>query len=145
MQKEHNATNSTNATVQENKALIMRLIEEVWNNNSIQSLDDLLDPTYYDHSYTPRNREGFERTLAAMQEAFPGHRTTIEEIVGEGNNVAVCQTLRGTHTGPFRGLPASGKQIEIGGYRFYSIVHGKIVSHRALLDLPSLLQQIGNT
>ncbi len=132
-------------TVEENKTLIMRLIEEVWNNYNIQALDYLLDPTYYDYSYTPSNREGFERTLVAMQQAFPGHRTTIEKIVGEGDTVAVCQTLSGTHTGSFRGIPASGKQIEVGGYRFFNVVNGRIVSHRALLDLPSLLQQIGDS
>jgi steroid delta-isomerase-like uncharacterized protein len=71
------------------------------------------------------------------------HETIIDEIAGEGNTVAVCLTLRGTHSGPFRGLPASGKQIEIGGYRFYKISDGKIASHRGLIDLPSLLQQIG--
>ncbi len=71
----------TNKTVEENKAIIVRLIEEVWNNNDTRSVDDLLDQSYYDYSYMPRNREGFERTLAAMQEAFPGHQTTIEEIV----------------------------------------------------------------
>ena len=78
-----------------------------------------------------------------MQVAFPGHETIIEEIVGEGDTVAVCLTLRGTHSGPFRGLPASGRRFEIGGYRFYKIRDGKIASHRALLDLPGLLQQIG--
>ncbi len=133
-----------NGTVEENKALIARLIDEVWNNNDVQALDDLLDPGYYDYSYTPGNRDGFERTLAAMHEAFPGHQTTIEEIVGEGDTVAVCQTLRGTHAGSFRGIPASGKQIEIGGYRFFRITNGKIVSHRGLVDLPSLLSQIGS-
>jgi len=78
-----------------------------------------------------------------MQTAFPGHETTIEEIVGEGDTVAICLTLRGTHAGPFRGLPALGKPFAIGGYRFYKISNGKITSHRGLLDLPSLLQQIG--
>lgn len=129
---------------EENKALVVRLIEEVWNKHNTQALDDLLDPAYYDYGYTPRNREGFELTLAVMQQAFPGHQTTIEEIVGEGDTVAVCQTLRGKHTGPFRNIPASGKQIEIGGYRFFKIANGKIISHRGLLDLPSLLQQIGH-
>lgn len=78
-----------------------------------------------------------------MQTAFPGHETMIEEIVGEGDIVAVCLTLRGIHAGPFRGLPASGKPFAIGGYRFYKVSDGKIISHRGLIDLPNLLQQIG--
>ncbi len=128
--------------VNENKDVIIRFITEVWNGNNLAVLDDLIDRAYYDYSYQPSNREGLERTLQMMQTAFPGHETIIEEIVGEGETVAVCQTLRGTHTGQFRGLPVSGKHIEIGGYRFFQLRDGKIISHRALLDLPSLLQQI---
>jgi steroid delta-isomerase-like uncharacterized protein len=106
-------------------------------------LDDLLDPTYYDYSYEPRNRVGLERALAITNAAFPGHETIIEGIVGEGDTVAVCETFRGTHSGPFRGFPASGKQFEVGRYRFFKVINGKITSHRGLIDLPSLLRQIG--
>jgi steroid delta-isomerase-like uncharacterized protein len=126
-----------------NKDVITRFITEIWNGNNLDVLDAFLDPAYYDYTYEPRNREGLERALQLMQVAFSGHETSIEEIVGEDDTVAVCLTLRGTHGGPFRGLPASGKQFEIGGYRFYKVRDGKIASHRGLIDLPSLLQQVG--
>jgi steroid delta-isomerase-like uncharacterized protein len=126
-----------------NKDVITQFITEIWNANHLDALDVFLDPAYYDYTYEPRNREGLERALLLMQTAFRGHETLIEEIVGEGDTVAVCLTLRGTHTGPFRGLPASGKQFAIGGYRFYKVSDGKITSHRGLIDLPGLFQQIG--
>ncbi len=126
-----------------NKQVVTRFIMEVWNRNNLDMLDELLASAYYDYSYEPRNREGLERVLQMMQNAFPGHETIIEEIVGEEDTVAVCQTLCGKHTGLFRGFPASGKQIEIGGYRFFKVKDGKITSHRGLIDLPGLLQQIG--
>lgn len=126
-----------------NKEVITRFITEVWNKNNLAVLDELIDPAYYDYSYQPRNREGLERMLTMMQAVYPRHETIIEEIVAEGDTVAVCQTLRGKHTGlPFRGIPASGKEIEVGGYRFFAVKDGKITSHRGLIDLPSLLQQI---
>jgi steroid delta-isomerase-like uncharacterized protein len=129
-------------SINANKDVITRFITEVWNENNLDVLDDLTDPAYYDYSYEPRNREGLEHVLLMMQVAFPGHETIIEEIVCEGDTVAICQTLRGMHSGPFRGLPASGKRIEIGGYRFFKVRDGKIISHRGLIDLPGLLQQI---
>ena len=129
-------------SINANKDVVIQFITEVWNGNNLDVLDKLLDPAYYDYSYEPRNREGLERMLLMMQAAFPYHETIIEEIVSEGDTVAICQTLRGTHSGAFRSLPASGKQIEIGGYRFFKVRDGKITSHRALLDLPALLQQI---
>jgi steroid delta-isomerase-like uncharacterized protein len=118
---------------------------EFWNGKDASVLDELLEPSYGEYTYEPRNREGHERALELMNGAFPGHETIIEEIIAEGDTVAVCQTLRVTHSGPFRGVPASGKHIEIGGYRFFKVRDGKIISHRALIDLPSLLQQIGAT
>jgi len=129
-------------SINSNKDVITRFISEVWNRNNLAVLDDLIDPAYYDYSYEPRNREGLERTLLMMKTAFPDHETIIEEIVGEGDTVAICQTLRGTQSGPFRGLPVSSKHFEIGGYRFFKVRDGKIASHRALLDLTSLLKQI---
>jgi steroid delta-isomerase-like uncharacterized protein len=126
-----------------NKAVVERIIAEVWNGGQHAALDELLSPEYYDYGTEPRNREGVEGVLQMMQAAFPGHHTTIEEIIAEGDTVAVCLTLRGIQSGSFRGIPPTGKAIEIGGYRWYKVVDGKIVSHRGLLDLPSLLRQIG--
>lgn len=123
--------------------LICRFITEVWNRNNTEALDELLDPAYYDFTYEPRNREGLERALLLMRTAFPDQQWSIEEIAAEGDTVGVCLTLRGTHTGQFRGVPSSGKPVEIGGYRFFKVRDGRITSHRGLLDLPSLLQQIG--
>lgn len=130
-------------SIDTNKDVVTRYIMEFWNGKNAGVLDELLDPDCHEYTYEPRNREGHERTLALMNAAFPGHETIIEEIIAEGDTVAVCQTLRVTQSGPFRGIPASGKCAEIGGYRFFKIRDSKIVSHRALIDLTNLLQQIG--
>lgn len=126
-----------------NKDVVTRFIAEVWNGHCLDALDTFLAPEYYDYSYEPRNREGLERTLVLMQSAFPDHETIIEEIAEESDTVAICFTLRGTQTGPFRGVAASGKPFAVGGYRFYKVRGGKIVSHRGLIDLPALLGQLG--
>ncbi|MDQ2902474.1 MAG: ester cyclase [Ktedonobacteraceae bacterium] len=126
-----------------NKDVVLRFINEFWNGNNPDVLNEILDPAYYDYSFEPRNREGLERTLAITSAAFPGHETIIQEIVGEGDTVAVCETFRGTHSGPFRGFPASGKHFEVGRYHFFEVKGGKITSQRGLIDLPSLLRQIG--
>lgn len=95
------------------KDLITCFIAEIWNGNHLEMLDDFLDPAYY-YTYEPRNRKGLEGALSLTQSAFPGYETIIEEIVGEGDTVAVCVTLSGIHAWSFRGLPASGKPFAIG-------------------------------
>lgn len=129
--------------VSENKQIVLRFVNEFWNGNNPAVLDEILDPAYYDYSSEPRNREGLEQLLALTNTAFPGHQTSIEEIIDEGDTVAVCETFRGTHTGSFRDFPVSGKQFEVGRYRFFKLANGKIISHRGLIDLPALLRQIG--
>ncbi|QBD79293.1 ester cyclase [Ktedonosporobacter rubrisoli] len=128
---------------EENKNLIIRFMEQVWNEHRLDLLAEFLAPDYYDYTYEPGNRAGLENTLQMMQKTFPGHQTIIEEIASEGDIVAICQTLRGTQSAPFRGHPATGKTFEIGGYRFFKLKDGKISSHRGLIDLPALLRQIG--
>ena len=128
-----------------NKRMVTRYIMEFWNGKNAAVLDELLDPALQEYTYEPRKREGHESMLARMNDAFAGHETIIEEIIAEGDTVAVCQTLRVTQSGPFSGIPNTGKHAEIGGYRFFKLKDGKIVSHRALLDLSALLQQIGAT
>lgn len=125
-----------------NKHVVTRYIIEFWNGKNAEILDELLDPSLQEYTYEPRKRDGHESALALMNEAFAGHETIIEEIIAEGDMVAVCQTLRVTQSGSFRGIPNAGRHAEIGGYRFFKIKDGKIVSHRALIDVPSLLQQI---
>lgn len=127
----------------EKKDVVLRFIHEFWNGNNPQVLDEILDPAYYDYSSEPRNRQGLERLLVITNTAFPGHETIVEEMICEGDTVAVCETFRGTHSGPFRGFPASGKAFEVGRYRFFKVTGGKITSHRGLIDLPALLRQIG--
>lgn len=129
-------------STEENKALVLRFIEEVWNGRDAAALDHLLAPDYHDYSYEPRNRAGLENALALTTGAFPDHQTIVESIVAEGDAVAVCETFRGTQTGPFRGVPASGKPFAVGRYQFFTVADGAITAHRGLLDLPSLLQQI---
>lgn len=125
-----------------NKALVLRFIEEVWNGRDVAVLDRLLAPEFYSHSYEPRNRAGLEAVLTLTTNAFPDHETVVEAIVAEDDTVATCEIFRGTQTGPFRGLPASGKPFAVGRYQFFTLADGAIIAHRGLLDLPSLLQQI---
>ncbi len=130
-------------SIETNKMVIKRYIKEVWNENKLAILDEVLDPAFYDYSNELHNREGLEQFLANVNVAFPGHETIIEEIIGEGDTIAVCETFRGTHSGPFRDIPVSDKSFEVGRYRFFQVKDGKITSHRAVIDLPALLRQIG--
>lgn len=75
--------------------------------------------------------------------AFPDVQITIEEMIGEGDKVAILWTFQGTHRGPFQGIPATGKSVDWAGLDLYTITDGKITALVRKADSRSLLQQLG--
>jgi steroid delta-isomerase-like uncharacterized protein len=68
---------------------------------------------------------------------------TLEETVAEGEKVAARFTMRGTHTGPFMGVPPSGKSFAVTSMAIYRLSGGQIVEEHGLPDMLGILQQIG--
>jgi hypothetical protein len=81
--------------------------------------------------------------INAAEAAFPLYSLDPEEIIAEGDLVSVRGRVRGTHLGPFAGIPASGKAIDFSIFITYRVADGKIVDHWMLTDNMTLLQQIG--
>lgn len=75
--------------------------------------------------------------------AFPDVQITIEEMIGEGDKVAILWTFHGTHRGPFQGIPATGKTVDWDGLDLYTFIDGKITSLTRKADSRNLLQQLG--
>jgi predicted ester cyclase len=103
-----------------NKAVIRRFVAEVWNAGDLAAADELVHPAY--------EVEGIERGLAFVQRnvatyraAFPDLEAVIEQMVVEGDWVAVRVTLRGTHLGPLGDIPPSGKWAEMREMAFWQV------------------------
>ena len=80
---------------------------------------------------------------AAFYAGFPDIFHTIDEILVEGSRVATIFTLRGTHTGSFMGIPASGKRVEVQAFAWLTTQQGRVVRLQAMFDQMGLLRQIG--
>jgi predicted ester cyclase len=78
-----------------------------------------------------------------IRSAFSNIRHPIEDLVGEGDKVAVRLRFEGIHTGDFMGVPASGKQFSVQGTAFLHIAGGKVAQLWGSLDQMGLMQQIG--
>ncbi len=74
---------------------------------------------------------------------FPDMHQTIEQIMTDGDMVAVRLVAQGTHKGMFMGVAPTGKVITHGVLMMMRIKDGKIVDYWANADMPSLLQQLG--
>jgi len=74
---------------------------------------------------------------------FSELHNTIEDLITEGDKVAVRTSLQATHTSNFQGLPPTGKRVTIGGITIERIQDGKIVERWVNIDYMGMMQQLG--
>ena len=84
-------------------------------------------------------RANFERYLAA----FPDLRFTNEQVIAQGNRVAVLWTARGTHAGSIMRIPATHKPVEVRGTSLLTVRDNKVQYGVHIWDLAALLREIG--
>ena len=80
--------------------------------------------------------------IRQVEAAFPGYILDPHQIVAEGDTVAVRATMRGTHRGPFAGIPSTGKQVAAGVMLFYRIADNRIAGFWMQLDMTNLMAQL---
>ena len=126
-----------------NKALIREHYDATTNAFKPAAIDRQVAADFVDHGNPDVvGPEGVKAHIKALRAAFPDLKVTIEDIVAEGDLVAVRGTWRGTHQGEFRGVPAIGRKIEFGGMVFWRVGGGQIRERWGLIDTPSLMRQL---
>lgn len=134
---------------EENKVTVRRAIEEGWNQGQVAVFDELNAPTFLYHdpgAPDVRTSDDYKRWITETLSAFPNLQITIEDVVAEGDQVAMRWTLRGTHTGDLvtpMPLPATGKQVTISGITIVRLAFGKGVEVWNQGDTLGFLQQLG--
>src|SRR5690242_6615855 len=132
-------------STEDNKALIHRINEEGLNQHNPALVDELCAPNFVFHngSRTIQGLPAYKRYLAPFFSAFPDIQFTTEDLIAEGDIVAVRRTFRGTHTGSLMGMPPTGKQVTTTAMTFNRIANGKFVEGWNNADDLGLLRQLG--
>jgi steroid delta-isomerase-like uncharacterized protein len=127
-----------------NKALIRRFYDHVWNKAEYWAADDLVAPNYIRHAPQPiRGRDGIRDIVGQVRAAFPDLFISIEDLLSEGDRVAVRWHAYGQHNGePFRGIPASGRPAQITGITITHFHNGQISEDWAQWDMLGLIKQL---
>jgi steroid delta-isomerase-like uncharacterized protein len=133
-------------STEQNKALARRFIEEGFGGN-LALADEIVAPTFtnYDPGTPPlpSGPEGYKQLVTAYRTAYSDLQLSVEDLLAEGDKVAVRWTARGTHTGPLGDIPATGKQVMMTGISVLSIAGGKVAEQYTNWDTLGMLQQIG--
>jgi steroid delta-isomerase-like uncharacterized protein len=131
----------------ENKAIVRRLYEAVWNERKLEVVDELISPSHALHEPTVSGSqvgpEAYRQQVARFTTPFPDLRFAIEDIVSENDKLVVSWIISGTHKGEFMGIPPTGKKISVEGITINHIANGKILDSYVSWDALGLMRQLG--
>ena len=130
-------------SVEENKAIIRRAVEEGWNKGNLDVFDELVAIDAVHHDWKTHGLEAFKQAISADMTAFPDLQMTIEDMIAEGDKVAVRYTFRGTQKGETQDIPPTGKYVTVPGIFICRCAGGKIVEEWDIWDDLGPLQQLG--
>jgi steroid delta-isomerase-like uncharacterized protein len=132
-------------SVEDNKVLAERFVEEVFNQGRIETVDELVSEQFVRHGLgrMTRGRQVIKDYVPVIRSAFPDFHVTIEDALGEGDKVAHRQTHTGTHLGEFAGVAATGRRMETTEISILRIEGGKIAEAWVNVDQLIILRQIG--
>lgn len=133
--------------VEENKAAFRRYVEEVWIEENQDIVDEIFAPKYLSHqadgSVLERGPEDVKKFVGEYRSAFSDIEDVIEDMIGEGDRVVTRWRLEATHTGEFRGIPATGRRIRVTGIGIFRFEDGKVVESWDSMDQLGMMQQLG--
>ena len=134
-------------SAEENKAIVRRIYDELWNERKLEVAGEVIahGGVNYDTGLVPMpfGPEEMKGTVQMITAAFPDNHHAVEEVIAEGDTVALRCTLTGTHLREFMGIPPTGRRIEVNEIHIYRLEGGKAVEHRVGRDDLGAMRQLG--
>ena len=131
----------------DNKAIIRRLYEEVWNKRKLEVISEIISPSHALHapniSGSSIGPEAYKRQLLLFLAGYSDLHFTIEDSIAENDKVVACWIFSGTHRGNFMGIPATNKKVCVDGMTVHHLAGGKIMDSYANWDALGMMQQLG--
>ena len=131
----------------DNKSIVRRLYEEVWNLRRLEVIGELIAPShalqvseFVDSGIGP---EAYARNVTRYLTAFPDLKFTVLDLIAENDKVVACWNISGTHQGELRGIAPTGKKISVDGITVNQLANGKIMDSFVSWDVWGLMQQLG--
>jgi predicted ester cyclase len=126
-----------------NKRIVRSIYEDYINPGQLDQLATLVAPDYVAPQTGDHGQAAFVANIRELRAGFPDIHFTIDDLVAEGDRVAIRWSWRATHTGPFRHLPPSGRAITNTGMAVYQLAAGKVTHSWVETDRLGALQQMG--
>ena len=139
---------SNNLSLDSNKSVVLRCIEELWNGGQVEFIDELVHPNLIRHHERDqdadlRGRNGIRTWLETVRAALPDIKLEVEQSFGENDRVMVHVRGHGTHRGTLKGIPATGTTVTFTATSLLRIADGMIAECWFIADTLGILRQLG--
>lgn len=139
------ATTDTQLTA--NKDLVRAIPERIMTDGDTDRIYEVFAEDFVEHNPALGDvigPDGFrEYVYDPFHEAFPDVTATVEDVVAEGDYVALRVTLTGTHEGEFLGIEATGKRMSATAFALHRVEDGKVAERWTMFDVPGIMHQLG--
>jgi predicted ester cyclase len=131
------------------KTAVRSLFASMDSAQRMDPIDEVAAPNYTMHipGAPPLDREGMKAFGNSFYAACPGLSHNLEEVIADGDRVALRMTIRGSQTQPLvtpaGELPPSGKSFEMPAQNIFRFEDGKIAEQWSVFDMMGFMQQIG--
>ena len=133
-------------STEQNKALVKRAWDEVFNQKKLAVVDELWSSDYIYHGPQGqefRGTESLKQLLSHYLEAFPDLHIEVEDLIAEGDKVVSRVISRGTHKGELQGIAPTGKEVTTTIILITRLEGGKFAEDWESRDDLGMLQQLG--
>jgi steroid delta-isomerase-like uncharacterized protein len=130
---------------EQNKAIVRRFWEEVFNGRKLTLIDELFTADWVYHGVGGQSlygREGLRQFLTSYHKAFPDIQVEVKSLIGEGDMVVSHVTSCGTHQGELMGIAPTGRQVKVPAISISRFKGDQIVEDWEIIDLFGMLQQL---
>jgi steroid delta-isomerase-like uncharacterized protein len=118
-----------------------------WNSHEVEQAEKFYAEDYIGNDVAQvmpqQGRAGVKAFFARYLNAVPDFRFTIEDVVADGDRVAVVWTVRGTHQGALMNIPPTGRTISSRGVSLLTIQDERVQRATYIWDVAGLLRNIG--
>jgi len=132
-------------SIETNKATVRRFLDQVLNQQRHDLAEEFLADNVEFHGPNGSfiGLSAVTESFAMIAAAFPDWRSSIIDVVAEGDKVVARLNHKGTHQGEMQGIPATGNTFSQESIVIYHLTNGKIDDGRNATDLLGLMQQLG--
>jgi len=88
-------------------------------------------------------QDGYKEYVTNVRRALPDILVTVHDQEVKGDRVVTRYSVRGTHAGWLRGVPATGRQVSFSGELETRFADGRVAEQWNSYDVPSIERQLG--